>query len=79
MRRLRGAGVLAAVVTGLVVLTPVAGAQVGGTHKVYINGSLKDSVASPAGSYYDKFGSYRTAGGQGPITVEWSGIRFWHR
>ena len=53
--------------------------QVGSTHKVYINGSLKDSVSSPGGSYYDKFGSYRTASGQGPITVEWSGIRFWHK
>ncbi|WP_072479378.1 hypothetical protein [Amycolatopsis australiensis] len=53
--------------------------QVGGTHRVYINGSLKDSVASPGGSYYDKFGSYRTASGAGPITVEWSGIEFWHK
>ena len=53
--------------------------QVGSTHKVYINGSQKDSVPSPDGSYYDKFGSYRTASGQGPITVEWSGIGFWHK
>ncbi|MFJ9779823.1 hypothetical protein ACIRSS_09580 [Amycolatopsis sp. NPDC101161] len=53
--------------------------QVGSTHKVYINGSQKDSVSSPGGSYYDKFGSYRTASGQGPITVEWSGIKFWHK
>jgi hypothetical protein len=53
--------------------------QVGSTHKVYINGSQKDSVSSPSGSYYDKFGSYRTASGKGPITVEWSGIKFWHK
>jgi hypothetical protein len=53
--------------------------QVGSTHKVYINGSQKDSVSSPGGSYYDKFGSYRTGSGAGPITVEWSGIRFWHK
>ena len=53
--------------------------QVGSTHKVYINGSLKDSVSSPSGSYYDKFGSYRTASGAGPITVQWSGIQFWHK
>ncbi len=53
--------------------------QVGSTHKVYINGSLKDSVSSPGGSYYDKFGSYRTASGKGPITVEWSDIKFWHK
>ncbi|MEV4145502.1 hypothetical protein AB0J40_17650 [Amycolatopsis sp. NPDC049691] len=53
--------------------------QVGSTHKVYINGSQKDSVSSPGGSYYDKFGSYRTSSGAGPITVQWSGIRFWHK
>jgi len=47
--------------------------------KVYINGSLKGTFSSPKGSYYDKFGSYRTASGKGPITVEWSGIRFWHK
>jgi hypothetical protein len=53
--------------------------QVGKTHKTYINGSLKHTVASPGGSFYDKFGSYRTASGNGPITVEWSGIRFWRK
>lgn len=53
--------------------------QVGGTHKVYINGSQKDSVPSPGGSYYDKFGSYRTASGAGPVTVQWSGVRFWRK
>lgn len=50
---------------------------VGKTHKVYINGSLKDTVSSPGGSFYDKFGAYRTGSGEGPITVEWSNIRFW--
>jgi hypothetical protein len=50
---------------------------VGKTHKVYINGSLKDTVSSPGGSFYDKFGAYRTGSGKGPITVEWSNIRFW--
>ena len=50
---------------------------VGKTRRVYINGSLKDTVSSPSGSFYDKFGAYRTGSGQGPITVEWSNIRFW--
>lgn len=50
---------------------------VGKTLRVYINGSLKDTVSSPSGSFYDKFGAYRTGSGQGPITVEWSNIRFW--
>jgi len=53
--------------------------QVGKDHRVYINGSLKDTVSSEGGSFYDKFGAYRTASGQGPATVEWSGIRFWRR
>ncbi|WP_432852562.1 hypothetical protein ACQPXB_15640 [Amycolatopsis sp. CA-161197] len=51
--------------------------QVGSTHKVYINGSLKQTIDSPSGSYYDKFGSYRTSSGAGPITVQWSGVKFW--
>ncbi|MBB5894205.1 hypothetical protein BJ998_005401 [Kutzneria kofuensis] len=51
--------------------------QVGSTHRTYINGSLKNTVNSPSGSYYDKLGAYRTASGQGPISVTWSNIRFW--
>ena len=47
--------------------------------RVYINGSLKFTQSTPSGSYYDKFGAYRTASGQGPITVEWSNIQFWHK
>jgi hypothetical protein len=53
--------------------------EVGKTHRTYINGSLKRTEKSASGSYYDKFGAYRTASGQGPITVEWSGIKFWQK
>jgi hypothetical protein len=53
--------------------------QVGKSLKVYINGSLKRTISSPSGSFYDKFGAYRTASGSGPITVEWSDIQFWQR
>jgi hypothetical protein len=53
--------------------------QVGGRHRTYINGSLKHDVSSPGGSFYDKFGSYRTNSGQGPVTVVWNGIRFWRK
>jgi hypothetical protein len=53
--------------------------NVGSTHQTYINGSLKNTVSSPSGSYYDKFGAYRTSSGNGPITVVWSGIQFWHK
>jgi hypothetical protein len=52
---------------------------VGSTHRTYINGSLRHTMRSPGGSFYDKFGAYRTASGNGPITVVWSGIRFWRK
>ncbi|WP_439386668.1 hypothetical protein [Amycolatopsis lexingtonensis] len=53
--------------------------QVGSSHKVYLNGSLKQTISSASGSYYDKFGSYRTSSGAGPITVQWSGVKFWRK
>ncbi|MEV3860981.1 hypothetical protein AB0J38_42560 [Streptomyces sp. NPDC050095] len=53
--------------------------QVGGTHRTYINGSLRNTVASASGSYYDKFGAYRTSSGAGPISVTWSNVKFWHK
>jgi hypothetical protein len=52
---------------------------VGSQLRVYINGSKVFSESSPSGSFYDKFGAYRTGSGQGPITVTWSGIQFWHK
>jgi len=53
--------------------------QVGARHRTYINGSLKHDVSSPRGSFYDKFGAYRTGSGRGPATVVWSDIRFWRK
>jgi hypothetical protein len=53
--------------------------EVGDSHRTYINGSRRHSFSSPSGSFYDKFGAYRTGSGRGPITVVWSGIRFWHK
>jgi hypothetical protein len=52
---------------------------VGKTLQVYINGSLKYTASSPSGTFYDKFGAYRTSSGQGPITVQWSNLHFWHQ
>jgi hypothetical protein len=52
---------------------------VGKTHKTYINGSLKRTENSSGGSFYNKFGAYRTASGKGPITVEWSNVQFWKK
>ncbi|MEV0041761.1 hypothetical protein ACFRR7_00110 [Streptomyces sp. NPDC056909] len=53
--------------------------QVGTSHRTYINGSLKHTYASPGGSFYDKFGAYRTDSGSGPATVVWSDVRFWRK
>ncbi|HEV2374457.1 MAG TPA: hypothetical protein VGS19_20135 [Streptosporangiaceae bacterium] len=51
---------------------------IGNKLQVYINGSLKYTTSSPSGSFYDKFGAYRTDSGHGPITVKWSNLKFWH-
>lgn len=53
--------------------------QVGKEHRTYINGSLKHTVDSPGGSFYDKFGAYRTSSGNGPATVVWSNVKFWRK
>jgi hypothetical protein len=53
--------------------------QVGSSHRTYINGSLQHTYASPGGSFYDKFGAYRTNSGNGPATVVWSNVRFWRK
>jgi hypothetical protein len=51
----------------------------GRTLRVYINGQLKYTVRSSGNSFYDKFGAYRTATGNGPITVVWSDVQFWQK
>ena len=51
----------------------------GNSHQTYINGSLRHTVSSASGDFYDKFGAYRTSSGQGPVTVVWSSIRFWRK
>jgi hypothetical protein len=53
--------------------------EVGEAHRTYINGSLKHETSSPGGGFYDKFGAYRTNSGAGPITVQWSNIKFWRK
>ncbi|MFD3438712.1 hypothetical protein ACFWU3_14560 [Streptomyces sp. NPDC058685] len=53
--------------------------QVGTSHRTYINGSRRHTYDSPGGSYYDKFGAYRTSSGNGTATVQWSGIKFWRK
>ncbi|HSY74955.1 MAG TPA: hypothetical protein VK810_05755 [Dongiaceae bacterium] len=52
-----------------------------GSDKVvnYVNGSLDQTQTGGTGSYYFKFGTYRTGSGKGPITATWTGIQFWQK
>lgn len=52
---------------------------VGRHHWTYINGTRVHQMGSTSGSYYDKYGLYRTDSGRGPGKVVWSGVRFWQR
>jgi hypothetical protein len=45
----------------------------------YVNGSLKNTKTGGSGSYYFKFGTYRTGSGFGPITATWSSISFYQK
>ncbi len=56
-------------------ITNVSGRSV----QVYINGSLKETIKNGTPPFYDKLGAYRTSSGHGPISVTWSGIRFWRK
>jgi hypothetical protein len=49
-----------------------------GTTQVYINGSLRETRTGGR-KLYDKFGTYRTASGHGPIMATWSNIGFWKK
>src|SRR5207244_1305478 len=51
----------------------------GGSLQCYINGSQKLSISSASGGFYDKIGTYRSSSGNGPISVTWSGIKFWRK
>lgn len=53
--------------------------EVGKQLRVYINGTLRYSVGSRSGSFYDKIGAYRTASGHGPIVVQWTNVQFWFK
>lgn len=49
------------------------------TTQVYINGSLKETKMGGHNPLYDKFGTYRTHSGKGPVTATWSNIQFWRK
>jgi len=45
----------------------------------YINGSLKNTLSGGSTPFYNKYGTYRLGSGKGPITAQWSGIKFWKK
>ena len=50
----------------------------GGAHRFYLNGSLRKTT-SASGSFFDKYGVYKTTSGTGPVTAQWTGIRSWRK
>jgi Carbohydrate binding module (family 35) len=43
----------------------------------YINGSLKNTISGGSTPFYNKYGTYRLGSGHGPITAQWSGMKYW--
>jgi len=52
---------------------------VGESLKIWIDGKLVETLASPPGVFYDKLGAYRTASGSGEVGVHWEKISFARR
>jgi hypothetical protein len=50
----------------------------GGKVQLYLNGSLKET-RSGSGSFFDKYGAYKTTSGTGPATIQWTGIKSWKK
>lgn len=47
-------------------------------YNVYINGQLVyTDNAAPSGTFYDKYGTYTTNSGTGPIDATWTDVSFW--
>jgi len=70
--------ILATNVLGRVVRLNTVHDMATGKFYVYVDGVLKETKTSDTHvAYNDKYGSYRSASGYGPITVEWSNVRFW--
>ena len=49
------------------------------TVAVYLNGSHVETLSNGVMPVYDKFGTYRTHSGYGPITATFSNIYFWKK
>ncbi|KAF4990834.1 hypothetical protein FGRMN_8215 [Fusarium graminum] len=46
------------------------------TFKVYVNEEEKYSSSSPCGTFGDRYGAYATVTGTGPLTVEWTDVKY---
>jgi hypothetical protein len=44
---------------------------------VYVNGVLEETKTGGTAPFYDKYGTYRSISGYGPITAQWSNVRLW--
>ncbi len=47
------------------------------TVKVYINGTLAETLTGGKNPIYDKCGTYRIDSGSAPITATWTNVQFW--
>ncbi|HTB81721.1 MAG TPA: chitobiase/beta-hexosaminidase C-terminal domain-containing protein [Opitutaceae bacterium] len=48
-----------------------------GTVKVYVNGTLAETLTGGKNPIYDKCGTYRIDSGTAPITATWTNVQFW--
>jgi hypothetical protein len=48
-----------------------------GNFYVYVNGVLVETKTGGTAPFYDKYGTYRSGDGYGPITAKWSNVRLW--
>ncbi|MDB5802242.1 MAG: hypothetical protein JWL63_3181 [Rhodocyclales bacterium] len=44
---------------------------------VYLNGTKVETKTGGTKPFYDKFGTYATSSGKGPVWATWSGVAFW--
>jgi hypothetical protein len=88
MLAVRSGGTLYMVNPGTVVASSIVGKTVrvntvtncsAHTTQVYVGGSLKGTLNNITIPAYHKYGAYRLNSGHGPITVQWTGIKFWKK
>lgn len=44
---------------------------------VFVDGILVETRSGGVAPFYDKYGTYRAASGQGPVTAQWSKVHYW--